>query len=66
MKKPFLLIAGDNQYPESGTDDWKGCFETRQEAENQVCKHFVFGTKYSIAGKACDWYEVVDLREWTE
>lgn len=38
MNKPFLLIAGLNYYPQSGTSDWIGCYETREEAESMVKK----------------------------
>lgn len=57
MKKPYLLIAGDNYYPSSDTDDWKGCFETREEALEYL---ETFDKDYY------DWYTIVDLREWTE
>jgi hypothetical protein len=52
MKKYFLLIAGDQYYPCSGTRDWKETFETYAEAE--------------IAAEAmsCDWYDIVDLQQW--
>ena len=36
MNKPFLLIAGYNYYPESGTNDWIGRFETHEEASSQI------------------------------
>lgn len=55
MKKPYLLIAGDNYYPSSETDDWKGCFETREEALEYL---ETFDKKYY------GWYTIVDLREW--
>ena len=58
--KPYLLIAGDNHYPQSGTGDWIGCFATEEEAktiwETLKSKH-----KYSY-----DWWEIVDLRWWME
>jgi hypothetical protein len=72
VNKPFLLIAGSNYYPSSGTDDWKGTFETYEEAKAQMtdlskeykdrkayCR-FKFGEEY------CDWYEIVDLRRLDE
>lgn len=52
--KWFLLTSGDEYYPQSGTMDWFGCFETREEAE-------AVG-KSKIGG----WYEVIDLREWVK
>jgi hypothetical protein len=36
MRKPFLLTAGAGYYPESGTGDWIGCYETKKEALEQV------------------------------
>jgi len=57
MKKPYLLIAGDNYYPSADTGDWKGCFETYEEAKEYL---------ETIDKKYYDWYEIVDLREWAE
>ena len=53
MRKRFLLIAGDKYYPSSRTGDWRGCFETYEKAEEKL-KEYDY-----------DWYEIVDLREWT-
>jgi hypothetical protein len=55
--KPYLLIAGDNYYPSSRTGDWKGCYETLEEAQEKLD---------SIDKDYYDWYEIVDLREWCE
>lgn len=86
MKKPFLLIAGDGYYPSSGTGDWIDCFETCEEAKEQVevIQHHTYYTKGKKQGqikstdhtyvvkcgtygdRKCDWYDIVDLREWTE
>lgn len=64
--KYYLLIAGDNYYPQYSTMDWVGCFETREEAEAQVTSETKYetitrgkdkgkknsvGTVYSIKGK---------------
>lgn len=38
--KRFLLIAGDGYYPDYGTGDWVGCFETKEEAESQITKEY--------------------------
>jgi len=56
--KPYLLIAGDNYYPCSGTLDWVDCYETEEEAEEKW-EEITSKTKYMY-----DWYEIVDLREW--
>ena len=36
MNKPYLLIAGDYYYPSSRSGDWVACFETENEAREQV------------------------------
>lgn len=77
MKKPYLLIAGDQYYPSSRTGDWIACYETLEEAKEEVVNVTVpryhnkkFGDemddKYSIRGAEYDWYSIVDLRDWTE
>jgi hypothetical protein len=66
MKK-FLLLAGDHYYPRGGTDNWIGCFATREEAEAQVfvAKEPFYGIMIKMVnGKPVDWYEIVDLEEW--
>jgi hypothetical protein len=52
MNKPYLLIAGDNYYPDSGTKDWKGTYATYEEAEA------------ALKDIEYDWYEIVDLMLW--
>lgn len=73
MMKPFLLIAGDSYYPEKGTLDWVGCFETIESAESQIQIHkkitWFLGKKeetqyFVINNKIVDWYDIVDLRKW--
>jgi len=54
MNKPYLLIAGWYHYPSSRTGDWRGTYSTYEEAEAALKN-----IKY-------DWYEIVDLRLWTE
>lgn len=56
--KPYLLIAGYQYYPNSGTGDWVGTFTTEEEAEAKW-KELKRG-KYSCY----DWYEIVNLTEW--
>lgn len=43
MSKPFLLIAGDNLYPEAGTGDWIATFSTEEEAKAEVKESREFG-----------------------
>jgi hypothetical protein len=85
MQKPFLLIAGAGYYPESGTGDWIGCYETEKEALEQVefkeihqyyskgknkgeikSTHTTYVVKGGEYDRHCDWYEIIDLRDWTE
>lgn len=67
MKK-FLLLAGASYYPGIKTDDWIGCFATREEAENAVIKKEPWkyeGETLKINGRGyIDWYEIVDIDEW--
>lgn len=68
MNKPYLLMAGDRYYPSDGTGDWIGCFSTYAQAREQVVvrdnqcivKGWVYGDR------TCDWFEIIDLREWTK
>lgn len=64
--KPFLLIAGDNFYPCSGTGDWIGTFETREEIEKTITKVSPYHNCYNFqrGDRRFDWYEIVDLRNW--
>ena len=55
MRKPFLLIAGYDYYPSRDTEDWKGCFETYEDAMKEF---------NSYRKNQFDWYEIVDLRDW--
>ena len=71
----FLLIAGDNYYPETYT----ACFPTFDDAVAQVTyvvhkrkitkgakkgEEEITHTNYSINGREYDWFDIVDLREW--
>jgi hypothetical protein len=77
--KYFLLIAGDTYYPEGGTGDWIGCFQTYEEAVSKVSivehKRIVTSGKlkgqeeilrksYQIDGSNYDWWDVEDLEVW--
>ena len=86
MRKPFLLIAGAGYYPSAYTEDWIDCFETYEEAKEQIefKQHHTYYTKgknkgeiksthetYVVKGgtygdRNCDWYDIVDLREWCD
>lgn len=63
--KFFILTAGDNYYPRSGTRDWIASFETIEEAEAAVTETTQSGDDcYLIGGTIYDWYEIIDLRKW--
>ena len=63
--KLFLLIANDGGYPSSGTDDWKGCFSTYDEAMATITIVNKNGYNYyQVGNKIYDWYEIVDLNDW--
>jgi len=79
--KRFLLIAGDSEYPERGTGDWIGCFSTYEEAATKVTfvehkriithgkrkgQEEITGRSHQIDGRNYDWWDIFDLREWTE
>ena len=67
MTKPYLLIAGDCYYPSSGTGDWIDCYETVEEAREQIeYDDQRINTTYKIRGRVFEWYDIVDLRDWTE
>jgi hypothetical protein len=61
--KPYLLIAGDQYYPSSRTGDWIACFDTYEEAKEEVIDD---DEMVSIRGANYDWYEIVDLRNWMQ
>lgn len=70
--KLFLLIAGENYYPQWKTEDWIKTYETLEEAQNQIKeipnrwgdKNLYTENSYLINGHTYDWYKIVDLREW--
>lgn len=81
MSKYFLLMAGDNYYPESDTKDWIGTFSTYEEARAKVSfvehkriithgkkkgQEEITGSSYQIDGRSYDWWEIEDLRPWIE
>jgi hypothetical protein len=57
MTKPFLLIAGYDYYPGSGTSNWIATYDTKEEAEKEW--EYLKKEEYPF-----EWYEIVDLREW--
>lgn len=66
--KYFLIIAGQDYYPQWKTKDWIKTYETLEEAQNQI-KEIPnrWGDEensYQIDGHIYDWYTIVDLKEW--
>lgn len=51
MCKRYLVFAGDNYYPQRAWDDFKGSFDTKDEA-----KEFALSLKE-------DWYQIIDLEK---
>lgn len=49
MKKPYLLIAGDYQYPSDGTGDWIKCYESVAEARESIS--YKDNPKFFTSGK---------------
>lgn len=67
--KYFLLVAGDQYYPESGAGDWIECFATHDEAVSKVTTregNDSNRTKYFIGERYYDWYEIINLKDWIE
>lgn len=68
--KPFLIIAGQDYYPQWETKDWIKTYETLEEAINQIKEipnRFGYQDEensYLINNHKYDWYKIVDLREW--
>jgi hypothetical protein len=77
--KHFLLLAGHDYYPKSSTEDWVGCFSSREEALSKVSviEHkrtltkgknkgleVVASRSYQIGDRVVDWYEIIDLTSW--
>jgi len=63
--KNFLLMMGDNYYPDFGTRDWQECFETYEDALAAVEEVRLNGrTRYIYKDHAYDWYEIEDLSNW--
>lgn len=47
--KYFLLTASDCYYPQGGTRDWIGCFDSYEEAKNKV-QHLPIPLKRFVQG----------------
>lgn len=68
--KFFLLLAGQDYYPQWETNDWIKTYQTLEEAQNQVKEipnRYGYANEensYKINGTTYDWYKIVDLREW--
>jgi hypothetical protein len=49
--KRYLVFAGDRYYPHGGWRDFKGSFDTREEARKKALE---YGQKY-------DWQQIIDI-----
>ena len=58
--KTYLLIAGYDYYPGSGTQDWIRCYATEEDAKEVVEKLKNDDDEYG----SYDWFRIVDLKEW--
>lgn len=47
--KRFLLFGGDTYYPRGGMDDFKGDYDTIDEAKNEA-----------LLKRYCDWIHIYD------
>lgn len=57
----YLLIAGDNYYPQAYTGNWIKCFTSYSDARDVVID---VGHKYKIYENMYDWFDIVNLNEW--
>lgn len=69
MKK-YLVIMGNLSDPSEATKDWKGCFETFDEALASI-KNYTIDTNYYryryVLEKSTityDYYTIVNLDDW--
>lgn len=62
--KIYLLIAGDNYYPQSGTGDWIDFFDSYEEAKKEIEEQE--DGYFKIRERTYDWYEIVNLDNWKE
>lgn len=49
--KRFILFAGDDYYPSGGWKDFRGDFNSRDEARDEAIR------------LRCDWYHIVDIEQ---
>jgi len=63
--KRYLVTAGDNYYPCSGTSDWKDSFDDKDEAIAYAEKLEKERLSYSDSSRY-DWVNVIDLSNWQE
>lgn len=63
--KYYLLIAGDNYYPQIGSGNWIATFETMEEALAEIhSEGEVDYGPYEIRNKIYDWAIVINLLDW--
>lgn len=69
MMKYFLLVAGEQYYPDRGAGDWIECFESYEDAQMNVLKleddsrhNYIINTPEG--SRKYDWYEIINLKDW--
>ena len=62
IEKPYLLFAGHSYYPSGGMRDYKGKFESRDDALEFVEDH----NKGASYGNKFDWHHITDIRTLLE
>ena len=64
--KRFLLIAGDSYYPSSGTGDWLGTYDSKDDIPT-ITRLSDEYHRFEIEGFGkFDWYTEVDLHNWSK
>lgn len=62
--KYFLLIGIDNNKYSHNSEEWIGCFETKEEAKAQIIYSKGLFPSLFINNKNYDNYRIVNLQEW--
>ena len=59
-------MAGYREASDTSTGDWVACYETEEEAREEVKENDGATFKFEVKGERYDWYDIIDLRDWTE
>ena len=63
--KRYLVTAGDNYYPCSGTSDWIDAYDDKDEAIARA-EELEKETRSYSEDLRYDWVNVIDLANWQE